>query len=136
MNDVGSTPGAAERDRSVRRARRLRTGVVATGVAGSLGIAGVAAVTTIAGRASSDPPPDGALSIERAVQPQQAAPQRLVGSDDSGHVTEHSTDGAEHEEGEDDGGRVVQPRSHQLFQQPQPPAPGGGTVSHATSSGS
>jgi hypothetical protein len=103
------------RDHGVRRSRRIRSGVVAAGVAGSIGLAGLAAVTTISAGQSGAQPQSGGLSIWQIAQPQ--------GGDDSG---EESDDGG--------GGQALS--QQQQFQQPQLPQPGTNQAPLAQSSGS
>lgn len=133
MNDVHDRgPGdseAAGRDRGVRRARRLRNSVVATGVAGSIGLAGVAAVTTLAGGTPGAAPSVGSSSSTHVAQPQTHPRQTTQLSAGEG-------DGEGWLEQDDDGGVVAQQPLQPLFQQPQPPASGGGALPHAASSGS
>ena len=82
----------ADRDRSLRRVRRLRVGVVSAGVVGSLGVAGVVAASSAPpGRAAADTPATAADDRSQArgaddsfsrwqhdQDPQQTAPQGLA----------------------------------------------------------
>lgn len=140
MNEWGRYDLArTERDEGIRRTRRLRNGIVAVGVAGSLGLAGVAAAATIGGRqTSSGSASNGSFSSRQgsasggSATVQQPQPQAQWGDDGFGEGSG---------EGGDDGGQRSQQsqpqQSQPQFQQPQAPSAGNtGSAPQATTTAS
>lgn len=124
---AGSSVDAAARDRGIRRARRLRSGIVAAGVAGSLGLTGVAAANTITTRQSTTSSSSGSSTAQTRQQPNTGENEGGgSGSDDGGQAAQQQTQ--------------QRPRRHHRRRQFTPaPAPSASTqqvTPNATSSGS
>ncbi len=132
-----------DRERKLRNARRLRRGVVTTGVVGSLGVAGLVGLPALQQATVGTPSAGQGQTTTRYDNPQQPA----VGEDDGGHGgwvfdddSGASSQGAQGTQGTQGTQRTQRTQGSQQWNPPSagfaPPTVGNGGTPHAGTTGS